>query len=259
MVLGQSGIKRPDLDSAAIADAYRSGQTTVEIAARYGVHHVAINKRLRRMGVTIRPARRRALHDRSSEEIVTAYDNGNSMADIAREYGVTHSTVQRTLAAAGVTTRPHGLRSRSVRIPAEPVSLGYLCGLFDGEGNLQIRTKHRGRSVACKLSIYSTTPGIIQWLIRHIGGKALYSTKRTETKGWLPIGTWNVYRAQDAAALLKAMLPHLIVKKRVAEHALTIFAGRFKIHDSPPTMIQPRAGEAGGSQREKSTGPSAGS
>lgn len=118
------------------------------------------------------------------------------------------------------------------------IRLGYLCGLFDGEWNLQIRHKHAGRSVACKMDIYSTTPEIMQWLVRNIGGTARFDTKRTKTKGWLPIGIWSLYRAQDVAALLKAMLPHLIIKRKSAEHALTIFGARFKIHDSPPQITQ---------------------
>lgn len=131
---------------------------------------------------------------------------------------------------------PPGLRSRTVNIPSDPVALGYLCGLLDGEGNLQL-TKG-AKSVGCKMAIYSTTPAIMQWLLKHIGGVVRYDTARTVRKGWLPIGIWSVYRAQDVAALLSAMLPHLIVKKAAAKHALDVFRSKFKVQDSPPTITQ---------------------
>lgn len=217
---------------------YCAGATTVELGEKHGMSPTAVNGRLRRAGIAIRPARKRCVADSSISEIASAYQNGVSVTDIVTRYGGSRSSIVRGLKEFGVTMHPHGLRTRTVRIPVNPIFMGYLCGLFDGEGNLQIRAKHDGKSVACRMQIYSTTPAIMQWLTKHVGGTSRFDTKRTERKGWLPIGVWSLYRAQDVAALLKAMLPHLIIKKAVTEHALTIFGSRFKIHDSPPAMIQ---------------------
>lgn len=226
--------------TADLAAEYAQGATTTELAAKYGMAPSGVNGRLKRAGTVLRPARRVSIGDTSANQIISAYQAGLSMADISKQVGVTHSTIQRTLSACGVKIRPHGTRSRAITIPANPFALGYLSGLFDGEGNLQFKDKHQGRSIGCRISIYSTTPGVMRWLIGQVGGKVRYDTKRTETKGWLPIGTWSLYRAQDVSALLSAMLPHLIIKKQAAENALRLFRTRFEIQDSPPTITQSR-------------------
>lgn len=224
-----------------LAAEYESGATSTDLATKYGMTHAAVIGRLRRAGVPIRPARRRALYDRAklSAEIVSAYQGGAPMVEIAKQLETSHGTVQRTIAASGVETRPHGLRRQTVKVPTDPLVLGYLAGLLDGEGNLQLRTKKDG-GLSCKMAIYSTTPGVMRWLVREVGGVVRFDTKRTESKGWLPIGSWCVYRSRDVAALLRAMLPLLIVKKQKAEHILSVCRDRLGIHDSPPAMIQSR-------------------
>jgi hypothetical protein len=132
---------------------------------------------------------------------------------------------------------PHGLRSRTITIPTDPIIIGYFCGLLDGEGHLQIAKG--SRSVGCKMSIYSTTPEIMQWLTKHFGGKVIYDKARVR-RGWKPIGAWSLYRAQDVAALLNVILPYLIIKKPKAERALALFRDKFKVQDSPPTITQSR-------------------
>lgn len=228
--------KGPDTETLKVE--YLTGATTVDLAKKYAMSPPAINSRLRRGGVVLRPAWRRCVGDTQLPEIVSAYQNGMSVVDIASQFGSSRSSIARFIRRSGVAMHPHGLRTRTVKIPTSQIALGYLCGLFDGEGNLQIRHKHGGSSVACKMAIYSTTPKVMQWLIANVGGSARVDTKRTMKKGWLPIGIWSLYRAQDVAALLKAMLPYLIIKREKAEHALSIFGSKFRIHDSPPQITQ---------------------
>lgn len=224
-------------DTETLAREYNAGATSTDLAQKYGMHHVAVIGRLRRAGHEIRPARARAIYDDGARtnQAVSLYESGTNMAGIAALLGTSHTTIQRTLAAAGVRTRPHGLRNQTVRVPTDTVALGYLCGLFDGEGNLQIREKHDGVSVASKISIYSTTAGVMDWLLKNVGGVVRWDHKRTEKRGWLPIGAWSVYRARDVAVLLRAMLPHLIVKRETAIEALRIFGERFDVHGAPPS------------------------
>lgn len=221
-----------------LREEYLAGMTTVELGKKYGMHPAGVNGRLSRAGVPIRPARARALYDKREKlaEIVSDYQSGLPMAEIAPRVGVSHSTVQRALAEAGVKTRPHGLRRRTARVPNEPWKLGYLAGLLDGEGSLAFRKKEKG--VACRMHIYSTTPGMMKWLLREVGGTVRYDTKRTERKGWLPIGVWSIYRTRDVAALVRAMMPMLIVKKERAQRVLALAATFMDVHDSPPTMTQ---------------------
>lgn len=226
--------KGPSTD--ILAAEYIAGATTVELASKYGMHHTGVNGRLKRAGIVIRPAMRRCAGIDSSAEMVSAYQNGMSIADVASRFGGVRSSVRRVLIDAGVEMHPHGLRSKTITVPSDPIALGYLCGLLDGEGNLQL--KKGSKSVGCKMAIYSTTPAVMQWLLKNVGGSVRYDTARTIRKGWLPIGIWSVYRAQDVAALLSAMLPHLIIKKAASKHALDIFRLKFKVQDSPPTITQ---------------------
>ena len=240
MAIHRKGPETPELMSE-----YLAGSSTVELARKYGMRPSGVNGRLTRAGVQLREPRRRAVYDDPNKTalVVSSYRSGLPMIDVAPILGITHSTVQRALKAAGVRIRPHGLRRRTIKIPTDPVAIGYLAGLLDGEGHLAIQNKKDTGSVACRLSIYSTTPGIMKWLLANVGGSVVYDTARTKRHGWLPIGSWNLYRAQDTAAVLRVLLPYLIVKKQVAESAMRLFADRFEIQDSPPTTSQSSDGK----------------
>jgi transposase-like protein len=223
---------------AELAAEYESGLTMAELAKKYGVCPRAIMKRLRKAGVVGRPARRRTIYDRESvkAEVVRMYESGKAMSDVASQLGVGRATVWRTLRVAGVKPRPQGLRQPTTRIPESPVALGYFAGLLDGEGNLQMRGKPRTNgtdTIGCKMAIYSTTPAVMDWLHKAIGGSVRWERKRAERKGWLPIGIWEVCRAWDIALLLHAVLPHLLIKKAVAEKMLIHFKEHFEIGASP--------------------------
>lgn len=237
-------IHRKGPATEVLAAEYNAGATSTDLAAKYGMHHGAVIGRLRRAGHPIRPARRRFQADKTelSAKIVSAYRGGMPMVEIAESLGSSHSTVQRTLKSAGVTARPHGLRRRTAKVPTDASKLGYPAGLLDGEGSLAFRKKPGG--VSCRLHIYSTTPGLMKWLIREVGGTVRYDTKRTTTKGWLPIGIWSLYRTRDVVQIVRALLPMLIVKRERAQRVMAMAAQFMEVHDSPPTMTQssPRVG-----------------
>lgn len=204
-----------------IVASYESGQNTVQLGAKYDVSSRTIRKHLLRAGVVMRPPHRGSelrYDDAWIDDVVKAYLGGETMDVIAVRLGVGRGTVWRALTARAVTVRPHGLRASTVTVPSNPVHLGYLAGLLDGEGNLQMRLRNVGR-IGGKMAIYSTTAEVMDWLIANVGGKVRWDHKRTERNGWKPIGIWEVYRARDVAMLLEALLPHLIIKR---ETALTI-------------------------------------
>jgi lambda repressor-like predicted transcriptional regulator len=225
--------KGPPTDKLAIE--YASGISSVELAKKYNMTPSAITSRLRRNGFPIRPPRRRAFYDDStlSASIVNEYQSGIPMTEVAKRIGTSHSTVRRILAIHNCKIRPHGLRRRMIRIPSDPAIIGYFAGLLDGEGNLQLKHKHHGKSVGGKMAIYSTTPGVMSWLNRNIGGIIRWDTKRTTKHGWKPMGIWEVYRAQDMASLLKVVFPMLIVKRKQAKRLLQLYATRFEILSGP--------------------------
>lgn len=230
---------RKGVATPMLADEYLGGATSTELGTKYGMTHAAVTRRLKRAGVALRPARRRTVYDKREKAaaMVAAYTAGEPMAQIGERFGVGRSTVCRAIHSAGATTRPHGLRRRTVSVPTG-ADLGYLAGLFDGEGNLQMRHKRRG-SLACKIAIYSTTAGVMDWLTEHVGGAVQWDRARMKRRGWLPIGAWCVYRVQDVAVLLTAMLPLLIVKRAAAVKALAIFRSRLHLTTPRPQRSSP--------------------
>lgn len=245
------GVRRPDLNSVDIADSYAAGATTVELAKKYKVTPAAINRRLRGLGVNLREAKRRTRYDADPvfvEAVRDAYRSGRTTTEIADAHGVGRSSIVRTLDKAGITKRRNGTRSRTINLPTDPVKIGYLAGLFDGEGNLQFKTQvcASGRdSTGCKIAIYGTVPATIGWLKANVGGTARWDYKRQERKGWLPCGTWEIYRAQDVLAFLCLLEPYLLAKKKQAQKAIKFLMAKCH-YDSPPTITQSTDGVAGG-------------
>jgi hypothetical protein len=112
-------------------------------------------------------------------------------------------------------------------MPNDPYVIGYIAGIFDGEGNLQLR--YRGNMQA-KVCIYNTNKHVIEWLSDQVpGSKIRRDTKRVEREGWLPCGIFSLYRARDVKIFLEAILPYLIVKKDAAITALAFFKEKFDI------------------------------
>lgn len=159
-----------------------------------------------------------------SARLVEMYESGMTQPEIVRATGISRGTVLRRLHEANVDLRTKNLRPQTVRIPDDPAKIGYLAGLLDGEGNLQLRVRD-GCSIGGKLAIYSTTPGVIEWLIENVGGHARWDHAR-EKHGWKPIGIWELYRAVDVALLLTALEPLLIVKRDAARELLKLYRHR---------------------------------
>lgn len=227
-----------------LAEEYTAGATSTDLAAKYHMTHAAVCRRLSRAGVQLRDAKRRSPADSEPicEEVIRLYRSGLSMDDIVKSLGMKRkrSTIQRILVRAGVPIRRNGTRSPTITIPNDPLKLGYLAGLFDGEGNLQFKTTRRNRgndSTGCKVAIYGTVPATMGWLKTNIGGSVRWDYKRQERKGWLPCGSWEIYRAQDVLAFLRAVEPLLLAKKNQAVRAIKFLSHKCH-HDSPPTITQ---------------------
>lgn len=238
MSLHRKGVPTPQM-----IDEYNSGATTTELAKKYGMSPAAVNGRLSRAGVAIRLAKRRSRYEADDEFVMAVkdgYRTGRTTTELAAEHGVGRSTIIRALDKAGITKRRNGTRSRTITIPTDPLKIGYLAGLFDGEGNLQFKTnKHTGArdSTGCKIAIYGTVPATMGWLKMTVGGSVRWDYKRQERKGWLPCGAWEIYRAQDVLAFLELVVPLLTAKKKQAAKAIKFL--REKCHyDSPPTITQ---------------------
>lgn len=207
-----------------LIEEYQAGSTTPELGKKYGMSHAAIQGRLKRAGIKLRPARARAfydLHDLTNQAVILYTQHGFSIPTIAERLGGSRSTIQRALAVRGIAMRAH-CRNATITIPDSPTILAYMAGLFDGEGNLQFRNRDNG-SVGCKLAVYSTTSDVMNWVHKTFGGSLRWDHARTKRRGWKPIGIWEIYRAQDVGRLLSALLPYLIIKRSLALDALRHF------------------------------------
>ena len=210
------------IDNTEAVRLYLEGWNTVQLAARYGVAPGSVRKALLHRGVPMRPPHRGSkptLTAAQRAEAVERYVAGQTQEEVGAILGIARGSVQRALVAAGVRMRPHGLRGQTITVPTDPAVLGYIAGMFDGECNLYMRKE---ASIGVRVAIYSTTAEVIDWFAAQVGGNVRWDHNRTRRRGWKPIGSWEVYRARDAHALLTALLPYLIIKRDVAVKALEL-------------------------------------
>lgn len=93
--------RRPDIDTADLIRMYRSGMSTLKIAAEVGVSDAAVANRLKNAGVTMRGNVR---GDVSAKEVADLYRSGYSLDRIALELGMSRPTARKKLREAGVPT-----------------------------------------------------------------------------------------------------------------------------------------------------------
>jgi len=96
----------------ALLDAYRAGDSTYQLAERFGVHRQTVAATLRRVGVATRGLERVELNDDQRAEAQRLWDGGASYHQIGTTLGVSERAVSRTLRAA----------RREVREAASPVT-----------------------------------------------------------------------------------------------------------------------------------------
>ena len=107
-------------------------------------------------------------------------------------------------------------------IPADPAEIGYLAGLFDGEGSL-VRLKGKR---SWSLFITNTDLGMMAWLDQMAIGRVSQIARSVSFLNGRPIRPlrpcyrWHVGGDLTILALLEAMLPLLTVKRRRAEAAI---------------------------------------
>ena len=206
---------------------YKSGIPATKISKLYSCKNGKIYSILKHNGVNIRSkgGTKKIYNDGWSNEFVRLYIQGMSIQDIAKKLGVGFGTVQRGLYKKKIILRRNGNRKRTIKMPRSIDKLGYLAGILDGEGNIQIRkTKiiNNKSSIACKLAIYNTNKNIMKWLEKNVGGKVRWDNKRAIIEKWKPIGIWELYRASDVSYFLSKIKKYLIIKKDTANTVLAI-------------------------------------
>lgn len=92
-----------------LAQRYRDGASTYELAERFGVHRVTVTGHLRRSGVRLRG---QSMTETEVDRAAELYGQGWSTARIGQELGFDGGTVWRALRARGVRMRDSHGRER---------------------------------------------------------------------------------------------------------------------------------------------------
>lgn len=123
------------------------------------------------------------------------------------------------------------------------VSLAYAAGFFDGEGHISIsyhkanpqgHAKSKYARYGLAASVSQVHPDVIDWFKQEFGGHTMFcSGKRSYDTGRYTRWEWKV-GARSAADFLKAIYPHLVVKRLEAEvaiafHASMLVTGRARV------------------------------
>jgi len=95
-------------DYSRMIRLYQKGETSSEIAKRYGVGTGTICRILKRHGLTLRPQARRLFEETMEQVIVKQYLTGASHNAIAAEFGCSRVTVRNVLLRHGQESRRRG-------------------------------------------------------------------------------------------------------------------------------------------------------
>src|SRR5215469_16021276 len=100
-------------------------------------------------------------------------------------------------------------------MPTTPLTLEYIAGFFDGEGDI---SPFKGDALSCRVHITQNHLGILEDIKRIFGG-------RISENGGEPAPCLRLnFRQDEALVLLRALLPHLRVKKVQAEAAIHLLS-----------------------------------
>jgi transposase-like protein len=96
---------------------YEAGATLVELGRHYGVSNVTILYRMRKAGIPRRPAgaSQKDLPKPQADELRRLYGAGATLAELARHYGVSESTVFRRMQRADIPRRPPWADAKAFR------------------------------------------------------------------------------------------------------------------------------------------------
>lgn len=86
---------------------YLAGAKAREVAEHFGVHHTTALAHLKRRPI---PLRRRGLDPTKTPEAAALYEQGLTLLEAGRRFGVGQGTVRRALDSSGVPIRPRGRR-----------------------------------------------------------------------------------------------------------------------------------------------------
>ncbi len=145
--------------------------------------------------------------------------------EAAMELGRSTGSVHHRAEHLGLTSpvrSPEFLRRQSLPRTArpfpglsDPLSIGYVAGIIDGEGSILGLPK-------AAIQVSMTTPEVIGRLWELCGGNMTgpYVQRSGRAEVCKPQYHWTISSSENAYRLLKILLPHLIVKREKAEEVI---------------------------------------
>jgi len=105
----KSGFNKIELPVDEIKSEYESGMTLAEVAEKYAISYSTIRNRLIEAGVQIRNGWGLSKIELPFDEIISEYQSGMTLTEVAEKYGVAPNTIRNRLREAGVQTRKRGV------------------------------------------------------------------------------------------------------------------------------------------------------
>ncbi len=95
--------------------------------------------------------------------------------------------------------------------------IAYIAGFFDGEGHIGLNAN--GTWPALRIGANQVVKAPLALIHARYGGYLVHRDRVKYNPNAQPIWEWSI-RAQRAQAVLRELIPYLIVKRERAEHAL---------------------------------------
>lgn len=163
------------------------------------------------------------LTKRRRREICVLYRRGVPVTRIMQRLGCSHGTVYATIRGLVPQLRlqRYARALRRVR-RLSAAARGWIAGILDGEGYIGLVPQHRATRqwLTPRCDVTSTTPAMQRQLLRLLGGHVGPPSKRqlayNRARNCRPQWRWSLWALEKVGALLEAILPLLVVKRRVA-------------------------------------------
>lgn len=109
------------------------------------------------------------------------------------------------------------------------IELGYLAGIIDGEGCINMATARRNSGKTdtfARVAVEMTDPQVIEWLANLFGGYVIRA--RDRGVGRKPTYRWQLTKSADILSFCRMIEPHLKVKGPQARKVIELYEGSLK-------------------------------
>ena len=95
----------------------------------------------------------------------------------------------------------------------------YAAGLIDGEGCIYVVKETRSYYAVVEVGMTAKASSVLSWMKANYGGKIYVG--RAATEKWDEARVWHLH-GDNAAVVLRALMPHLILKREQARLAISV-------------------------------------